>query len=581
VVTTVREVAFENGNRASLVDAGVDGEPARLLDELGLDAGGPVIAVFGGAASLAGEAHHRAADVVAPAIVRAAELTGAAVVDGGTAAGVMAIVGQAVAQHGDGPPALLGVAPATLVAYPGARSDERVPLEPNHSHFVLAPGDDWGDETPLLLRLVETLARGAPVAAVLVGGGAISKNEALGAVRRGWTLFVVEGTGGIADAVAARGRAVRSTPRGGLRRLLSRPAPAQQRVDDPELHEIVTASSLRLSSNEDAVQLARELAWELQDEKTLKGVWRTFAGYDALANSASRTFTRFQLSILLIGIGGTFLALLANAVEIPGMLGDVVHWFVVAVPVIVSLLIALALRFGFGKRWVLLRGASEAAKSEIYRYRTRTGPYGAAELEQASLTAEEALAARVNALDERLMGTEASSWPLTPYEGPLPPPTYGGSAEDDGLSRLDADRYLALRVGDQLNYFHPRVAKLARRLRALQLVALASGAAGTLLAAAGYEVWIGLTTAIAAAVVAYLGFLQVEPTLVAFNQAASKLEAVSRAWEAEPVAKRSAERLVDDAESVLITELSGWVQQMNRAIEEASRAGETREKPAA
>ena len=44
---------------------------------------------------------------------------------------------------------------------------------------------------------------------------------------------------------------------------------------------------------------------------------------------------------------------------------------------------------------------------------------------------------------------------------------------------------------------------------------------GALLAAAGFEVWIGLTTAIAASIVAYLGFLQVEPTLVAYNQAAA------------------------------------------------------------
>jgi SLOG in TRPM, prokaryote/SMODS and SLOG-associating 2TM effector domain 1/Protein of unknown function (DUF4231) len=579
VVTTVREVAFENGNRASLVGADVDSDPARLLAELGLEPRRPrpVIAVIGGAASLGGESHIRAADVVAPAIVRAAELTGAAIVDGGTAAGIMAIVGKAVAERGDGRPTLLGVAPAELVAYPGAGSDERVPLEPNHSHFVLTPGEDWGAETGLLLRLVEKLAGGAPVAAVLVGGGSIAKAEAVAAVRRGWTLFVAQGTGGIADAVAARSRSLRPASPGRLRRLLSAPAQQteRQRLSDPELHEIVTAGSLRLFAGEDAAQLARELAWELRDETTLKEVWRTFAGYDALANSANRTFTRFQMAILLTGIGGTFLALLDNAVEISGPFDAVVHWLVVAVPVVLSLLIALALRFGLGKRWVLLRGAAEAAKSEIYRYRTRTGPYGDGELEQASLSAEEALAARVNSLDERLLGTEASSWPLTPYEGPLPPRMYGASAEDDGLSRLDADRYLALRVGDQLNYFHPKAAILARRLRALQVVALASGAVGTLLAAAGYEVWIGLTSVIAANVVAYLGFLQVEPTLVLFNQAAAKLEAVSRAWKAEPESKRDPERLVRDAEAVLMTELSGWVEQMNRAVEEASRAGET------
>ena len=69
-----------------------------------------------------------------------------------------------------------------------------------------------------------------------------------------------------------------------------------------------------------------------------------------LANSARKTFTRFQTAILALGIGGTFLALLDNAVPFGSWRGDIVHWVVVAVPILLSLLIALALRLGFGKR---------------------------------------------------------------------------------------------------------------------------------------------------------------------------------------------------------------------------------------
>ena len=113
----------------------------------------------------------------------------------------------------------------------------------------------------------------------------------------------------------------------------------------------------------------------------------------------------------------------------------------------------------------------------------------------------------------------------------------------------------------------------------LQALALVAGAVGTLLAAAGYEVWIGLTTAIAANVVAYLGYLQVEPTLVAYNQAAGRLEALRRAWDAQPPESRDFGKLVDRSEAVLSTELSGWVQQMNQAIEEAARSGAGKDEP--
>jgi hypothetical protein len=100
---------------------------------------------------------------------------------------------------------------------------------------------------------------------------------------------------------------------------------------------------------------------------------------------------------------------------------------------------------------------------------------------------------------------------------------------------------------------------------------LAAGGAGAILAAAGFEVWIGLTTAIAGATLAYLGYLQVESTLVAYNQSAGKLEALQRAWRARPADRRNRagfEALVADAESVLATEHGGWVQQMNDALEE-------------
>ncbi|MGH3012446.1 MAG: DUF4231 domain-containing protein [Gaiellaceae bacterium] len=552
-----------------MVAADVGSDAARLLEQVGLDEerGRPVVVVIGGAGGLSGECYDRAVDVVGPGVVRGATRVGAVVVDGGTAAGIMAIVGAAVARNGDDGAILLGVAPAGLVEYPGSEAVAKgADLEPNHSHFVLAPGAAWGSETALLFEVADELAGGAPVVTVLAGGGDVALAEALATVRRRWTLVVIEGTGGAADQVAARRRALGDEGR----------APAA----DPDLDEVAASGSVRLFAEGGSTELARNLAWELQDEPTLKRAWLTFASHDAIANGARRTFSRVTAAIVILGIGGTFLALLDNAVAFRSWLEDAIHWAVVASPILLSLLIALAVRLGFGKRWVLLRGAAETIKSEIYRFRTGTGIYGAAESRKSGRTPDETFALRLNAVGERLLHTEASSWPLTPYEGPLPPKMYGASAGDDGLTPLDDAEYLELRVGDQLRYYHPKIADLGRRLRALQVLALVAGATGTILAAAGFEVWIGLTTAIAANIVAYLGYLQVEPTLVAYNQAAGRLEGLRRTWEAKPKGKRDYDKLVDDCESVLSTELSGWVQQMNQAIEEAARSGGGEREPA-
>jgi hypothetical protein len=86
-----------------------------------------------------------------------------------------------------------------------------------------------------------------------------------------------------------------------------------------------------------------------------------------------------------------------------------------------------------------------------------------------------------------------------------------------------------------------------------------------------HAITVGMTAAIAAAALAYLGYLQVESTLVAYNQVAGKLESLRTQWEARPAERRGRAAftaLVADAETALATELGGWIQQMNEALEE-------------
>jgi hypothetical protein len=151
---------------------------------------------------------------------------------------------------------------------------------------------------------------------------------------------------------------------------------------------------------------------------------------------------------------------------------------------------------------------------------------------------------------------------------------YGAERDDDGLSPLGADRYLRIRVGDQLTYFHRRTRTLNLRRNSLQLLAIASGAAGAILAAANQEAWIGLTAGASAAALAYLGSLQVDNTIVIYNQAASRLTILQRGWRALTPADQdddAYQRLVASCESALATEQSGWVQQMNETPQDLRR----------
>jgi hypothetical protein len=539
----------DRGGPASRVCARAGEDPRELLARVGLstDVARPVIVVCGGADDLRGQELSAARAVLGPAVRAATSQTGAAIVDGGTAFGVMSLLGEERARHPATMPVLVGVAPAGRVDVAGDDDDERHLLDPHHTHFVLADSDEWGGETPVLAAVAAELAHGASVVMVLAGGGKGALKEVHIALKRAWPLFVLEGTGGIADEIAA----------------------ACDNRGDPQLRLQIERGDVRKVGCDDPFALGRSLAWELQDDPALKDAWVLFATYDRLAIRLRETFERFQASILVLGIVATAIALVHDAAR-QDALRNVLHWAAVAAPIVVSVLIALANRRSAGKRWVLLRAAAEAVKSEIYRYRTRTGVYSDAALASGGepIGRPQRLAERLGSIDSGLIHTDASGGPLTGYLGPLPPAAYGTESRDDGLSSLDPARYVEIRVADQLGYYRGKVRKLDRRRAALQLVTLAAGGLGALLAAAGAEIWIGLTTALSGAALAHLGYLQVDNTIVAFNQAATQLAALEREFRAANGATPDFETLVTRAETVLTTELSGWVQQMTDALAE-------------
>ena len=138
-------------------------------------------------------------------IVRVAHEASAVLLSGGTRAGVMALLGEA-ADRQLYTSAVVGVAPAALVHYPGGAA-HAAPLEPHHSHFVLVEGQNWGDETATLFgvatELANTPAGRRPAVVLLAGGGGIARNEIVQATRHRLPVLVISGTGGLADELAA------------------------------------------------------------------------------------------------------------------------------------------------------------------------------------------------------------------------------------------------------------------------------------------------------------------------------------------------------------------------------------------
>ena len=179
---------------------------AAAIAELGFAGSMPTLVIVGAASSLTAVEAERLEPLFAQ-LTATAERVGAALVDGGTDRGVMRLLGRA---HGGNDSPLIGVAVAELIAPPtAADDDDRCPLEPNHTHALLVPGTDWGDEVPWLARAATIVADGAPSVTLIVSGGEITYEDAGASIGEGRRVLVAAGSGGTADALAsaARGQA--------------------------------------------------------------------------------------------------------------------------------------------------------------------------------------------------------------------------------------------------------------------------------------------------------------------------------------------------------------------------------------
>ncbi len=178
-------------------------EISRFLD---LAQSAPVLVLIGGAGGVT-EQQMQAIRKAIQVVAQVADRAKAIVVDGGTDSGVMAAMGQTRKQEGFDFP-LVGVAVEKLVTWPGGPNSalldqERVPLEPNHTHFVLVPGEDWGDESALISEAASHLAGENLSATVLLNGGTISRQDMAHSLEANRPVVVVQGTGRLADELAA------------------------------------------------------------------------------------------------------------------------------------------------------------------------------------------------------------------------------------------------------------------------------------------------------------------------------------------------------------------------------------------
>jgi SLOG in TRPM, prokaryote len=197
------QIPLPGGGSATAVELEHPEELEAAPSALALNGAEASLVVIGGADGMSKRDLRRLTPLFSGVLAELAWRLLVVVLDGGTDTGVMRLMGRGRAESGRDFP-LVGVVASALVAVPGRPpSPEVAELEPNHTHFVLVPGDNWGDEGPWLARLGGMFGDGKRSATLLVNGGEISRHDAELSVAAGRPVIVLAGSGRTADALAS------------------------------------------------------------------------------------------------------------------------------------------------------------------------------------------------------------------------------------------------------------------------------------------------------------------------------------------------------------------------------------------
>lgn len=202
----IEKIVFGKSNIALCALPNDIDELEQTLHQMGL-VDRPVIVLVGG--HILPEHAHVTLQAI-EVIAKIAELLDAALICGGTDIGVMSAIGKSRSRNSYQFP-LIGIAPEGIVTWPeGPRNtgtlllsgNEREQLESHHSHFILVPGNEFGDETKWIVRAATMIAGKNKSVTVLINGGKVSQMDVEEGLNAGRPLLVLAGTGRLADDIA-------------------------------------------------------------------------------------------------------------------------------------------------------------------------------------------------------------------------------------------------------------------------------------------------------------------------------------------------------------------------------------------
>lgn len=570
------------------IDLDADVTVGEALSQLGIQTPRPVLVVVGSAdGCLYPDQRERIRLMFERAVVPVCTETGAVVIYGGTKAGIMAILGEVMAEFCPSN-VLLGIAPKSLVPFASEeRSADTADPEPHHTHFLRTPGHSWGSESEFLVRVAERIAPKDDIVMLSMAGGNGTYNELDLAARRRWTIFLATGCDGTTDRTAEVLEA-------------SIPAPPMHPASvTSNLSEAHGQDRIRSAPVDDSNAIRRSLMWRLSTDAILHAAWTRFHRMDEVASKSRPLNQAAKASVLILGLIATVAAILAGDILAHFPAHPWVLGVAVAAPFIASIILASQRRRSKEGNWITSRSTAETIRREIYRYRTKSGEYerfpvgSRRKILYPSSTSphpcpikdtrQQALAEKLNQIDLQVEGRSALPPPPGTGSGLWPPSwTIAGAVDpqDSLLDDLTGHTYAHLRINDQLAYYSKRVPRAESLVYRLLILGFVIANLTTFMGALAFQfdqltAWIAVASNISVAVFAWIDYYDADQRGRSMARSAASVQKVYNDWLALPTDQREqpsvVARLADKTEDALGAESLEW----NQALQQAQGAFNT------
>lgn len=447
--SSLQTIVFANGNTAQVVQSTSETGVSEAVRSLNLDNVSALLIIVG--ATFDENSH--ITEMLSHPLSRFIVETNTSVLDAGIDRGISKVIGDAVT-HRTRTKNLIGVAPADLVTYPPKEAttkaeEDAVPLDPNHTHFLLSQGTNWGDEVDTKYELASELGKYVPVVSIFAGHSSSSSKELLQIVKQHWPIMVIEGSCALADQIAA---IVRSRE--------SNSEDAAKLITDPTLDEVVSEGDILIFPKDGNRQEFEQLCYRLLPTgRTLESAWQTYIAFarKALSLQLKSSAIRFGF-VTLLAVGGLLLMLpyiLNNA----GVLAQPDVQRILSYGVMLGMAMLLQFHFlKFDQRKNELRSIAENIKSEIFKYRCRIGEYATP-----GAASSAALLTTIDKLRNKTHWTESIT--ETKVVRPL-----RGTSSDDNFSLLTPEQYLESRLDNQLAYHRSKGKRWSAQTRWLTIL---------------------------------------------------------------------------------------------------------------